>query len=78
MALPPKSLGTGRHVMAAPILDQGGRGLTNVPILFTLQALKLVGPSRQWGFVTLSAFSYGECSGQQASCGGGCRGPSAE
>jgi hypothetical protein len=24
MALPPKSLGTGRHVMAAPILDQGG------------------------------------------------------
>jgi len=27
------------------------------------------------GFVTLSAFSYGECSGQQASCGGGCRGP---
>jgi hypothetical protein len=48
MALPPKSLGTGRHVMAAPILDQGGRGLTNVPILFTLQALMLVGPSRQW------------------------------
>ena len=30
------------------------------------------------GFVTLSAFSCGECSGQQASCGGGCRGPSAE
>jgi hypothetical protein len=26
------------------------------------------------GFVTLSAFSCGECSGQQASCGGGCRG----
>jgi thioredoxin reductase len=33
---------------------------------------------RAKGFVTLSAFSYGECSGQQASCGGGCRGPSAE
>jgi hypothetical protein len=30
------------------------------------------------GFVTLSAFSRGECSGQQASCGGGCPGPSAE
>ena len=30
------------------------------------------------GFVTLSAFSCGECSGQQASCGGGCPGPSAE
>ena len=30
------------------------------------------------GFVTLSAFSFGECSGQQASCGGGCRDPSAE
>ena len=30
------------------------------------------------GFVTLSAFSYGECSGQQVSCCGGCRGPSAE
>jgi hypothetical protein len=24
MALPPKSVGTGRYVMAAPILDQGG------------------------------------------------------
>ena len=32
----------------------------------------------QGGFVTLSAFSRGECSGQQASCGGGCPGPSAE
>jgi hypothetical protein len=32
----------------------------------------------QEGFVTLSACSYGECSGQQASCGGGGRGPSAE
>ena len=30
------------------------------------------------GFVTLSAFSRGECSGQQASCGGGCHGPSAK
>ena len=30
------------------------------------------------GFVTLSAFSRGECSGQQASCGGGYPGPSAE
>ena len=30
------------------------------------------------GFVTLSAFSCGECGGQQASCGGGCPGPSAE
>ena len=30
------------------------------------------------GFVTLSAFSCGECSGQLASCGGGCPGPSAE
>jgi hypothetical protein len=29
------------------------------------------------GFVT-SAFSCGECSGQQASCGGGCPSPSAE
>jgi len=35
-------------------------------------------PETRQGFVTLSAFSYGECSGQQASCGGGCRGPSAE
>jgi putative transposase len=33
---------------------------------------------RRIGFVTLSAFSRGECSGQQASCGGGCPGPSAE
>jgi hypothetical protein len=24
------------------------------------------------GFVTLSAFSCGECSGQHVSCGGGC------
>ena len=30
------------------------------------------------GFVTLSAFSRGECGGQQLSCGGGCPGPSAE
>ena len=30
------------------------------------------------GFVTLLAFSRGDCSGQQASCGGGCRCPSAE
>jgi hypothetical protein len=30
MALPPKSWGTGRHVMAAPILDQGERDLTYV------------------------------------------------
>jgi hypothetical protein len=30
------------------------------------------------GFVTLSAFSCGEHSGQQASCSGGCPGPSAE
>ncbi len=34
--------------------------------------------NRREGFVTLSAFGRGECSGQQASCGGGCRGPSAE
>jgi hypothetical protein len=33
---------------------------------------------RPKGLVTLSAFSCGECSGQQASCGGGCPGPSAE
>ena len=30
------------------------------------------------GFVTLSAFSRGECSAQQASSGGGCLGPGAE
>ena len=30
------------------------------------------------GFVTLSAFSCGECSGQRASCGAGCCSPSAE
>jgi putative transposase len=30
------------------------------------------------GFVTLLVFSRGECSEQQASCGGGCRSPRAE
>jgi hypothetical protein len=29
---------------------------------------------RSWGVVTLSAFSSGECSGQQAAYGGGCPG----
>ena len=38
MALPPKSFrGTGRHVMAVPVLHQG-RPLTSVPILFTLHS----------------------------------------
>jgi hypothetical protein len=35
MALPPKSRGTGRHLMAGPAIHQG-RVLTNVLVLFTL------------------------------------------
>ena len=35
-------------------------------------------PVRRSQLVTLSAFSRGECSGQQALCGDGCSGPSAE
>ena len=69
-----------RWVISSPLISRSMVSFASIswaPVFGMLRATGgAFGASR--GFVTLLAFSRGDCSGQQASCGGRCPCPSAE